>query len=491
MKKIKRVLCLTLALLLLAALPVLTAGAAGVIAEGTAEVNASALNLRSGAGTGSAVLTTIPRGATVVVLQKQSSAWYRVNYNGTSGYVSADYLKNFSSSASLNLSGKVTDSEVRIRDKASTSGTILGTASKGAAVTVSGIENGWYKVSANGHTGFMRSDFITITGSGKASSSASSGGSSASSSASAASSGSSSSGRTGTVTGSYVNFRTGASTASSVIRVLPKGTTVTVLEETSGWYKISHNGTTGYMSSQYVSTASSSSSSSASSGTASVAETSMDGTGTVTGSYVNFRTGPSTSYKVISTLPRNTEIKILAKAGSWYKISYNGSTGYMAADYVKIKEKTDTTAAASSAPSGSDSTAPSSASSGSDSTAASSASSGSDTGAATSSGSDKASDCAAGSVALYSAADLKRRGTFRWNDYRWTWYSEKVLPGNGLKIPGRHVDENGYVCDENGYIVIASHTLSKGTVVATPLGKDGKVYDYCATAGTLDVYVSW
>ena len=178
----------------------------------------------------------------------------------------------------------------------------------------------------------------------------------------------------------------------------------------------------------------------------------MDETGKVTGSYVNFRTGPSTGYQVIATLPRNTEVKILAKTGNWYKIRYNGSTGYMVSDYVQIVDKNS---------------------------------------GSSSSGSGKASDCAAGSVALYSASDLKRMGTFRWNGYRWTWYSEKVLPGGGLRIPGRHVDENGYVCDENGYIVIASHTLSKGTVVATPLGKDGKVYDYCATAGTLDVYVSW
>ena len=124
MKSFKRALCLVLALLLMAALPVLTAGAAGVIAEGAAEVDASALNLRSGAGADTAIITTIPRGATVVVLQKQSSAWYRVNYNGTSGYVSADYLKNFSASASLRLSGIVNDSDVRIRDKASTSGAI-------------------------------------------------------------------------------------------------------------------------------------------------------------------------------------------------------------------------------------------------------------------------------------------------------------------------------------------------------------------------------
>lgn len=92
---------------------------------------------------------------------------------------------------------------------------------------------------------------------------------------------------------------------------------------------------------------------------------------------------------------------------------------------------------------------------------------------------------------LYSASRFKTLGVVNWNGYRWTWYSQRVLPGGGLRIPGRHVDENGYVCDENDYICIASGFLEKGTVVPTPFGKDGKVYDFCETAGTLDVYVDF
>ena len=88
--------------------------------------------------------------------------------------------------------------------------------------------------------------------------------------------------------------------------------------------------------------------------------------------------------------------------------------------------------------------------------------------------------------------DLKTMGIVPYGDYRYTWYSELVLPGGGLDIPGRHVDENGYVCDENDYICLASDSLDKGTVVYTPLGKDGKVYD-CGPGSDdiLDVYVSW
>lgn len=95
------------------------------------------------------------------------------------------------------------------------------------------------------------------------------------------------------------------------------------------------------------------------------------------------------------------------------------------------------------------------------------------------------------SSAQYSAGTLRSMGVLYWNGYRWTWYSEKVLPGGGLNIPGRHVDSNGYVCDGNGYICLASSDLSKGTIVSTPFGKSGKIYDSGCASGTLDVYVSW
>lgn len=95
------------------------------------------------------------------------------------------------------------------------------------------------------------------------------------------------------------------------------------------------------------------------------------------------------------------------------------------------------------------------------------------------------------STATYSAKQFKRLGVVRWGGRRWTWYSERVLPGRGLRIPGRHKDSNGYICDKNGYICLASRDLSKGTVINTPFGKKGKIYDYCPISGTVDVYVGW
>lgn len=90
---------------------------------------------------------------------------------------------------------------------------------------------------------------------------------------------------------------------------------------------------------------------------------------------------------------------------------------------------------------------------------------------------------------VYTANDLKVKGVINWGGYRYTWYSEKVLPGTGLNIPGRHSDGN-FVRDVNNYICLASSELAKGTIVTTPWGQ-GKIYDSGCAKGTIDVYVSW
>ena len=50
-----------------------------------------------------------------------------------------------------------------MRSAASTSASRLGSLNKGDVVAVTGIDNGWYKISFNGKTGYVRSDYMTIT----------------------------------------------------------------------------------------------------------------------------------------------------------------------------------------------------------------------------------------------------------------------------------------------------------------------------------------
>ena len=94
-------------------------------------------------------------------------------------------------------------------------------------------------------------------------------------------------------------------------------------------------------------------------------------------------------------------------------------------------------------------------------------------------------------VADYAPSDLYNQGRLYWGDYQYTWYSERVLPGYGLEIEGRYTDADGFVCDGDGYICVAASSLSKGTVVDTPFGRQGKVYDTGCDWGVVDVYVNW
>ena len=84
---------------------------------------------------------------------------------------------------------------------------------------------------------------------------------------------------------------------------------------------------------------------------------------------------------------------------------------------------------------------------------------------------------------------FRSQGTTNDGNYDYTWYSQRVLPGGGLNIPGRHVDEDGFVRDESGNLCIAARDLDKGTEVDTPFGK-AVVYDYCPN-GNLDIYTDW
>jgi len=86
----------------------------------------------------------------------------------------------------------------------------------------------------------------------------------------------------------------------------------------------------------------------------------------------------------------------------------------------------------------------------------------------------------------------KSKGVVFYNGHRETYYSEKVLPGNGLNIPGRHVADDGTIRDADGYICVAADPgfMAKGSILVTSLGP-AKVYDSGCAYGTIDIYVSW
>ena len=89
---------------------------------------------------------------------------------------------------------------------------------------------------------------------------------------------------------------------------------------------------------------------------------------------------------------------------------------------------------------------------------------------------------------LYDLQTFMFNGVINWQGLKFTYYSQSVLPGGGLEIPGRHVNKDGYVSDGDGYIVLAG-SAPKGTVYDTPFGYQGKIYDRGTVGNHLDVYI--
>lgn len=82
--------------------------------------------------------------------------------------------------------------------------------------------------------------------------------------------------------------------------------------------------------------------------------------------------------------------------------------------------------------------------------------------------------------------DFLTAGIVYHNGNKFSYYSQSVLPGGGLNIPGRHTD-GGFVKDGDGYICVANDG-PLGSVISTPWG-DAKIYDRGTSGNHYDVYV--
>lgn len=206
----------------------------------TAEVSATALNVRSGKGTAYSVVRVLHKGDTVEVLDS-SGEWYKISYNGVVGYASSKYLVKAGNSNNNNI--------------------------------------------------------ITVA-------------------------------KTGTVTASSLNVRSGPGTYYSKIGSLKKGATVQIVSQTNGWYKIYYKNGTGYISAQYIRILSNTQKQEPNNTTLKQNE----GLVLVT---MNVRSGPATSYSRIGSVSKNTKVRVISQQNGWYKIYYKNGTGYVSATYLK------------------------------------------------------------------------------------------------------------------------------------------------------------
>ncbi len=194
--------------------------------------------------------------------------------------------------------------DVRLRDEPSYNGSILTTVPEGWLVAVhdgpidDGAGSYWYEVTARGQRGYIVSDFLADAGSSSA----------------AESSDNEVTAAAVATTTVNLRLRASASTTAAILLVIPSGATVNTTGVTqNGFSQLSYQGTTGWASSQYIS-----------SGGGAVISNAW-----VIGGALNLRSSPSTSSGVILVMPNNAQVGVLGAAQNGFTpVRYNGSDGW-------------------------------------------------------------------------------------------------------------------------------------------------------------------
>lgn len=153
------------AVLLGTALTALCTLGASAASYGAGTVTADALRLRDSAASEGAILATARADDTVVVLEDQADGWYKVSYNTVEGYMSGEYL-DVLTVATMDLGyGQVTTegSTLNLRALNKSDSSVLSNIPNGTVLELKGIADGWYLVTYAGKTGYVSSDYVTIT----------------------------------------------------------------------------------------------------------------------------------------------------------------------------------------------------------------------------------------------------------------------------------------------------------------------------------------
>ncbi|WP_415276987.1 SH3 domain-containing protein [Clostridium perfringens] len=311
------------------------------------------LGLRKGADSSHEIITSIPSGARVNIIDKVSKDWYKVSYKDFTGYLQAKDIRVLGDELNQDNVGLISANQLNVRTSPNENGQVIGTLHKNDKVNVLDKSiDGWYKIDFNGRRAYVSSKYVNlisyknnevkkevkkepIEGTGKVN------------------------------INTALNVRQAATNNSKIIGSLKGGEKVNIISENNGFYKIEFNNSYGYVYAKYISKyetnkkdqdvkketpkvkqedvknnniAKSKKEINVTPKAEAVvlAVRSINKTGIVNvSSSLNVREGASTSSKVIGSLSGNSKVTIVGEEGAFYKIEYKGSHGYVAKEYIK------------------------------------------------------------------------------------------------------------------------------------------------------------
>ena len=196
-------------------------------------------------------------------------------------------------SAATAQTGTVNTQDTNLREQPSTASGILVKMDKGAVVGVLGSESdGWYQVTYQTYTGYVRADFIDVMVTG--------------------------------LSDPGVIIEQAAMTeqpdkASAAVGTLPVETQVTITGTYGSMFQITANSATGFVPQSCVHK---------------YDIITLNFSATVNSSNVNLRSIPSTSGEIVATMKGGVKVTAYSIQDHWVKIDYEGKTGYVRGDFI-------------------------------------------------------------------------------------------------------------------------------------------------------------
>ncbi|WP_439874576.1 SH3 domain-containing protein [Bacillus mycoides] len=298
-------------------------------------VNASVLHVRAGSSTSHDIISRVYNGQTLNVIGEENG-WFKINHNGQTGFVSGEFVSKNGEKTNNNVStggnNKVTADVLRVRTAPNTSSSISGRVYEGQTLNVISQENGWVKINHNGQVGYVSGEFVSGVSSN------------AGSSNNNQESVKPASGNY-TVNVSSLRVRTGPSTSHTTIGSVKKGQVVQVVGEVQDWFKINYAGQTAYLSKDYVTKGGSNENATQGNNQEQNNNVTVQtgGTYVVNATSLRVRTGPATYHSVIGGVLNGTKLNVVGSEGSWFKVNYQGKTGYVSSEFVKFVKGGTTT----------------------------------------------------------------------------------------------------------------------------------------------------
>ncbi len=262
------------------------------------------INVRKGAGLDYPIIAKVEEGDRFKVLSREGE-WIKIQVNDEKEGWVAEWLvtskKDISKSSGTAPSlGYTTADGLRIRKGPGTDYPVVSILQNNTQVEIIGQSGSWVEVETSSGKGFISQEYIRTN---------------------------SHSPSFGRITADSVHLRSAPSLSADILGKIKKGSSVEIIKEENGWTNIQYQGSSYWISSQYITQKRSSTS---------AERVNVE----ITASSLNVRSSAKIGSSVIGTVKKGNTYEVLSQNDQWYQIKLeDGQKGWIAAWYAKPSDK--------------------------------------------------------------------------------------------------------------------------------------------------------